>query len=188
MTKAFRVLCADPPWKFGDKLPGAKRGAARNYRILTLAQIKEYPLPPLADDCYLFLWRVSSMQGEALEVMKAWGFDRPTEFVWEKLTKHGLAWFGMGRTLRGSHEAGLVAKRGNPKPLVKNIRSSFAAPVPRDLVGKYIHSAKPEEFYTQVVEKLAAGPYCELFGRRHRPGWTVIGDEAWGPVRRKEQS
>lgn len=177
----FRVLAADCPWKFGDRLPGKKRGAAKNYRVLTIGQIKAYPLPPLAKDCYLFLWRVSSMQEEALEVMHAWGFDRPTEFVWEKLTKEGKPWFGMGRTLRSSHEAGLVAKRGKPQPLAKNVRSSFTAPVPRDEEGKYVHSGKPEYFYTDVIEKLSAGPYVELFARRQRPGWTTWGDEAWGP-------
>lgn len=26
----FKVLCADPPWRFSDKLSGATRGAERN--------------------------------------------------------------------------------------------------------------------------------------------------------------
>ena len=38
------------------------------------------------------------------------------------------------------------------------------------------HSEKPEEFY-QIVGELSPGPYLELFGRRRREGWTVLGNE-----------
>jgi N6-adenosine-specific RNA methylase IME4 len=38
------------------------------------------------------------------------------------------------------------------------------------------HSQKPELFY-DLVEQLVDGPYCELFARRQRPGWTCLGDE-----------
>lgn len=42
------------------------------------------------------------------------------------------------------------------------------------------HSEKPDEFF-EIVEKLC-GPampatHVELFGRKLRPGWTVIGNE-----------
>lgn len=45
--------------------------------------------------------------------------------------------------------------------------------------GMYIHSAKPEFFYTDIVEKMCRGPFCELFGRRSRRGWTVFGNQIW---------
>ncbi len=31
------VLVADPPWRFGDKLPGEKRGASKHYSTLSLS-------------------------------------------------------------------------------------------------------------------------------------------------------
>lgn len=34
-----------------------------------------------------------------------------------------------------------------------------------------------EKLRANRVEKLAAGPYVELFGRRLRRGWTVLGDQ-----------
>lgn len=169
MTEA-RVLCADPPWSFGDKLPGVSRGAAKNYAVLGLDAIRAFPLPPLAPDAWLFLWRVSSQVEEAYSVVRAWGFTPKTEIVWEKLTSGGKPWFGMGRYVRASHETAIVAVRGRPKPLVRNVRSRFAAPAGR-------HSEKPEAFY-DLVEQLAAGPYVELFARRQRPGWQCLGDEA----------
>ena len=80
----YVCITADPPWKMGDKLPGKKRGAAKNYRVLTVSEIMRFPLPPIADDAILFLWRLSAMPQEALDVVKAWGFVPKSEIVWEK--------------------------------------------------------------------------------------------------------
>lgn len=165
----YRTVVADPPWQFRDKLPGPSRGAEKNYSLLSLEEVKNFPLPPIAPDARLFLWRVSSMQREALEVIEAWGFTLKTEIVWLKKTANGLPWFGMGRTVRASHETCLVASRGRPEVLNHNTRSVFEAPYTR-------HSGKPEEFF-DLVEALSPGPYLELFARRERPGWTCLGDE-----------
>jgi N6-adenosine-specific RNA methylase IME4 len=167
----FGVLCADPPWLFGDSLPGTGRGASKNYRCLTLPQICDFPIPDMAPDSYLFLWRVSSMVEEAYAVVRAWGFVPKSEIVWQKLTKNGKPWFGMGRTVRASHETAIIAVRGKPRPLVRNIRSTFSA-----VAQKAKHSAKPEKFY-DLVERLAPRPYVELFARRQRLGWTCMGDQ-----------
>jgi N6-adenosine-specific RNA methylase IME4 len=75
----------------------------------------------------------------------------------------------MGRTVRGEHETAIVAHRGRPQTVNKAIRSTFDAPVGQ-------HSEKPEAFY-RIVEQLRPGPYCELFARRRRDGWTSVGDE-----------
>lgn len=166
---SFRVLCADPPWRFGDSLPGPGRGAAKHYPTMSVEEICAFPLPPLEPDAWLFLWRVSSMQQEALDVMKAWGFKLKTEIVWRKLTPNRKPWFGMGHYVRASHETCLVGVRGKVRPLVRNVRSVFDA-----VAGK--HSAKPEAFY-DLVETLSCGPYVELFARRVRPGWTCFGNE-----------
>lgn len=87
MTPRASVLVVDPPWSFGDKLPGAGRGAAKHYGTLSPAEICAFPLPPLERDCVLFLWRVASQVREANAVISAWGFE-PTggELKWVKLT------------------------------------------------------------------------------------------------------
>jgi N6-adenosine-specific RNA methylase IME4 len=171
----FRVLVADPPWKFGDKLPGKSRGAAKNYDVMTTREICQLALPPLADDAYLLLWRVSSMVEEAYEVVRMWGFVPKSEIVWEKVTAHGKPWFGMGRHVRAAHETAILAVRGRPRPVSRSVRSRFAA-----VVGA--HSGKPEVFY-ELVEKLAQGPYCELFARRQRAGWTCLGNQMPTPTK-----
>ena len=173
----FRMVVADPPWLFGDSLPGGTRGASKQYNCMTQADLLAFPLPPIADDAILLLWRVASMQQEALDVAKAWGFTVKSEIVWEKLTKLGKPWFGMGRYTRASHETCLVCTRGRFVVADRSIRSRFADQVPVGADDKYIHSAKPVEIF-QIAEKLAGrGPYLEVFARTRRHGWEAIGDE-----------
>jgi N6-adenosine-specific RNA methylase IME4 len=169
VSEPFRVVLADPAWLFGDKLPGEGRGASKHYGCMPARDICRMPLPPIADDALLLLWRVASMQQEALDVAKAWGFVVKSEIVWEKLTKLGKPHFGMGRYVRASHEVCLVCTRGRVKVKSRSIRSRFAAPVQE-------HSRKPDEIYA-IAEALSDGPYVELFARRRRAGWTSIGNE-----------
>lgn len=171
----FACIAADPPWSFSDRLPGVGRGAARNYNVMSSSDICALSLPPIADDAYLFLWRVSSQVEEAYRVVRAWGFVPKGEIVWQKLTGSGKHWFGMGRHVRASHETCIVAVRGKPTRLNANTRSTFAAPVGR-------HSEKPAEFY-RLVEALCPGPRLELFARARRAGWVGIGDQMPSPVR-----
>lgn len=166
----FSTIVADPPWRFEDSLPGVGRGAAKNYPTLSLTELQEFPLPLLNPDCRLFLWRVAAMQEEALELMRAWGFKLKAEMVWLKETRNGKPWFGMGHTVRMSHETCLIGVRGNPPVLSHSIRSIFSAPYTR-------HSGKPEVFY-DLVESLSPGPFAELFARRQRPDWLCLGDQA----------
>jgi len=170
----FSLIAADPPWPFGDKLPGASRGAEKNYKVMTTLDIEHYLASEhiaVADDALLLLWRVSAMQQEALDVARAWGFVVKSELVWEKLTLKGKAWFGMGRYVRASHETCLIGARGKAAALVEDhsIRSVFSAPV-----GE--HSEKPDAFY-EIAERLFPGPRLELFARKKRKNWTQRGDE-----------
>ena len=169
----FKTLVADPPWSFEDALPGATRGAAKNYRTLRVEDICRFQLPEMTEDAHLFLWRVASMQEEAFKVIRAWDFVPKAEIVWLKQTSKGHRHFGMGRQVRMEHEVCLIATRGKPKVRSRSIRSTFAAPVGR-------HSEKPDAFY-DLVEHLVEGPYIELFARRPRTGWTCLGDELPAP-------
>jgi N6-adenosine-specific RNA methylase IME4 len=83
-----RVLVADPPWLFGDRTP--HKGAEDHYACLPLPQIIQFPLPPIADNAVLFLWRVGAGNDEgslgegAYAVARAWGFTPRSEMVWRK--------------------------------------------------------------------------------------------------------
>lgn len=172
MSTTVHTIAADPPWKFGDKLPGPSRSAEKNYPCMTVEELIAWQCTwdfTIADDAYLLLWRVASMQQEALDVVNGWGFIVKTELVWVKRTTGGKRWFGMGRTLRAEHETCLIATRGRPRPLNLSTRSTFEAPV----LG---HSRKPDEFY-DLVERAFPAPRVELFARRRRDGWMQFGNE-----------
>ena len=171
------VIVADCPWSFGDKLPGTTRGAASNYDVMDIDDICAFPLPPIAPDALLFMWRVSSQPEEALRVVRAWGFVPKTELVWIKTMPdtNKLA-FGMGRYVRASHETCIIAARGKATQLIRNrsVRSVFFAP-------RGAHSEKPQQFF-DIVESMAEGPYCELFARTRRNGWLQYGNQLEGGV------
>lgn len=181
MTPA-RVLVADPPWRFDDHLPGRGRGADKHYHTLPLHEIMRFPLPPLHGDALLFLWRVAALPAAALDVVSAWGFTPKAELVWVKTSKGSrkpapegvqLA-IGMGHYTRAAHEICLIATRGAPKVRDRAVRSVLFA-------QRGAHSAKPDTFYA-LVERLAEGPYAELFARRRRDGWTQYGNELVGAL------
>lgn len=165
----YSLIICDAPWKFGDKLPGKTRGAERLYPCMTVAELMRFPLPPIADNALMLFWRVASMQQEALDVVRAWGFVVKSEIVWNKLTVNGKQHFGMGRYVRASHEVALVCTRGRPLIKSRSIRSTFSAPVGA-------HSQKPEIFYS-IAEALCDGPRLELFARRRRDGWDAVGNQ-----------
>jgi N6-adenosine-specific RNA methylase IME4 len=170
-VRPFQIVAADCPWRFGDSLPGPKRGADKHYETLTVEQLKTFALPPIGADALLFLWRVAAMPQEALDVCAAWGFEPKSEIVWIKKTVTGARHMGMGRYVRNEHETCIIATRGRGLDLIVDhgIRSTFEAPVAR-------HSEKPDEFY-ELVRKLTTGRRCELFARRRRPGFWPFGDQ-----------
>ncbi len=180
----FRVICADPPWAYKDKLP-AGRGAEAHYPVLKLHDIQRFPLPEIADIAMLVLWRVGAMAEEAYQVVRAWGFVPKSEIVWiktgvgtpEKILEPGDPsadlldpHMGLGHYVRNSHEIAIVATRGRFEVANKGVRSVCVAPIG-------LHSEKPQVFY-ELVEQLAGeGPFAELFARKRRPGWHAFGNE-----------
>jgi N6-adenosine-specific RNA methylase IME4 len=160
----FPVLYADPPWRYEDAEP--TRAVENNYPTMSLDEIKRLDVPA-CDDAVLFLWATSPKLEEALEVLKAWGFQYRTCMVWVKDK------IGMGYYARQRHELLLIGKRGNlPVPDPED-RPDSVVMAPR--AG---HSEKPEVFY-EVIERMY--PTCErveLFARHPRDGWAAWGNQA----------
>lgn len=169
-------LVADPPWSHRNKATkvGAQWGGSENhYSTLSLQEIKSFPLPRLADDCWLFLWRLHTHIREALEVAKAWGF-RPepvSELVWVKQTMDGQrVRMGLGHGFRMAHECCLVFKRGKPQRAHRGLPSVIMAP-------RFEHSRKPDVFYEVVDQFVGDVHRVELFARRQWKNWTCLGDQ-----------
>ena len=169
----FGAIYADPPWEFETwSERGQDRSASQHYRTQTLDEIKAMPVAALAaTDCILHLWCLSSMLPAALDVVAAWGFTfKKVGFIWNKLNPSGEGrHMGNGKWTRDEAEFCLLATKGAPTRLDASVRQTFDAPITA-------HSEKPEEFRRRI-ERLTAGPYLELYGRRAIEGWTVWGDQ-----------
>jgi len=206
----YRVLVSDPPWTHADQLPGKGRGASKHYKsMMSVDEICAYPIPEMAEDCVLALWRVASMQPESLKVIEAWGFTLKAEIVWDKrrtcslckgsgkhLTDVGngqfsahrcdkclgegdLSHFGMGWQTRGSHETCLLATLGKNIRRDASVRSIFRARMPLTEGTKKVRHSAKPDEFFGLIETLYPGPYVELFSRTPRDGWHCEGDECW---------
>jgi N6-adenosine-specific RNA methylase IME4 len=159
----FELIYADPPWKLG--YPDSPHAPENHYATMELDPIKALEVPA-AKDAVLFLWVVSSLLGEALEVAQAWGFELKTTICWIKPS------IGMGKWVRNRHELLLVCRRGNYPP-----------PDPEDCVDSVVeaprgrHSEKPEVFYELIEQMYPQASKLELFARSRRAGWSAWGNE-----------
>src|SRR3546814_13306438 len=80
------------------------------------------------------------MLPHALEVIDAWGFKFKTvAFTWAKRSTTGRAWHtGLGYWTRQNTEQCLLATRGKPKRIARNVQQLVVAP-------RREHSRKPED-------------------------------------------
>lgn len=187
----YKVFVADPPWDFTTYSDKAQKSAKQYYSTMSTDAIAAIPVQPLADeDSVLLLWATWPNLIDALKVGEAWGFTYKTlGFIWVKRSSQGKGWHtGLGYYTRSNSEPCLLFVKGHPKRrnagvsqvIIEddaiNCLPGFEEVITARLTA---HSAKPEEFYGRV-ETLLAGPYIELFGRRQRKGWNVLGNEIDG--------
>jgi N6-adenosine-specific RNA methylase IME4 len=185
----YRVILADPPWKFLTRsAKGMGRSPDRHYETMTIDEIKALPVRDLAHkDTVLFMWVIDTHVDMAREIMAAWCFTYKTVgFYWVKTNLDGSDFMGTGYWTRANPEMVFtsrdpddpqfdveradLATRGAPRRVGKNVRRLIVA-------RRREHSRKPDEIH-QRIEALVDGPYLELFGRQSRPGWTVWGNES----------
>lgn len=159
----YRVLYADPPWKYNNS--GFTTSAENQYPTMPTDEICNLPIKDLVDEnAVLFLWATSPLLEDALKVCKEWGFTYKTNFVWVKNQHTG------GFYCYGQHELLLIATKGSMLPNAKGMRSSVINAARRE------HSRKPDEVYS-IIEAMYDGPYIELFARSKREGWSGWGVE-----------
>lgn len=176
--KKYKVIYADPPWSFNSKKAGGSMtsGSEHQYKsVMSMEDLKEMPISNIADDnCALVMWYVGSQPQEALDLVRAWGFTvrHMNGFVWNKLTKNGLPFFGMGYYSRAGSEMAIIATKGKPSELVV---SHGVRQVRTEVVGR--HSAKPHGFYGDIEEMFGDVPRIELFARNEAEGWDCMGNE-----------
>lgn len=181
LRKQFGVIYADPPWNFKNySEKGTGRNALAHYSCLDFKQIAALDVAKYAaKDCVLFLWATDPLLPKALDLIRAWGFEYKTvAFYWAKTNKSADMsalsetdfFCGLGYWTRANIEQCLLATRGKPPRLAKDVRRLIISP-------RREHSRKPDETYDRI-ERLARGPYLEVFARQTRVGWDAIGAEA----------
>lgn len=167
----YRIIYADPPWSYGDTtLVPHRRGlpagdAREHYPTMELAAICALPVKDwVEDNAVLFLWATSPILEEALQVVRAWGFEYKASFVWDKI-KHNMGHYNSVR-----HELLLICTRGSCQPDKQQLFDSVQSIERSDK-----HSQKPVEFYDIIETLYTHGRKCEMFPRAVREGWDVYG-------------
>jgi N6-adenosine-specific RNA methylase IME4 len=160
-TGEYRVIYADPPWQFDNS--GFDQSAAAHYPTMPTEKIAELKIPR-SSNSVCFMWATNAMLEDALEVMRSWGFDYKTNFVWTKETGPTIGFYTISR-----HELLLIGTHGQDMlPEVRPIS------IIRGEVAE--HSKKPEGVYS-MIESMYDGPYLELFARNKHEKWEVWGNE-----------
>jgi N6-adenosine-specific RNA methylase IME4 len=170
-TDKYRVLYADPPWSYGNSGIIAQTDnygrAERHYPSMTIAELCALDVKACVEnDAVLFLWVTSPLLDECWPVIKAWGFEYKTSFVWDKV-KHN---FGHYNSVR--HEVLLVCTRGSCTPDVTQLYDSV-----QTIERSDTHSEKPAQFREMIDTLYPHGKRLELFARTTVPGWDVWGNE-----------
>lgn len=180
----YGVIEADPAWSwvsFSGKGSAPHRTAEAPYEVMSLDDMKALPVADLAaKDCLLHMWVIGSHIDQAIELGRSWNFHFKSDgLVWVKTGKHdqSVRPIGMGKWVRKQVEYGLLFSRGKPSRTDAGVRQLIEADEQVIYQPKREHSRKPDERYERL-ERLAAGPYVELFSRTTRPGWDVWGDQS----------
>ncbi|MBR0753473.1 hypothetical protein JQ604_14895 [Bradyrhizobium jicamae] len=167
----FGVILADPEWhdEVYSEETGMDRHASRHYTTSDVETIKARPVASIAaDDCVLFLWSTNQHLDVAIDVLRAWGFEYASHYIWRKPT------IGLGYWNRSVHELLLIGTRGNvPCPALGTQEQSVID------ADRGVHSAKPEAFLEMIERYFPTLPKIELNRRGPaRPGWSAWGNEA----------
>src|SRR5574341_550796 len=151
----YRVIYADPPWKYGNNMPEYFHEQADHYPLMTIKEVAAMPIEEIAqDNAVLFLWVTSPILDECFEVVKAWGFEYKASFIWDKV-KHNLGHYNSVR-----HEILLICTRGSCMPDVQKLFDSV------QVIERKEHSSKPEEFRQIIATIYPNGKRIELFARK----------------------
>lgn len=138
--KKYSVLYADPAWEHKTFSAKGLTGRPQHYPRMSVAEISALPVQKIAmPNCHLFLWITGPhfVLGSHLPVLKAWGF-KPSAiaFTWIKTKLRATEPYnlpadlhtGQGYTTRKNAEFCLLARRGSPRRLAKDIHEVIISP------------------------------------------------------------
>lgn len=173
MTKKYEIIYTDPAWQYSSSDTLAEKSLLNqndnfHYPTMPLEDIKAIDVPSLCDDnCLMFMWVVSPMLDDGIELLKHWGFDYNTiAFCWYK-QKTNPGYYTMS-----SIELCIVGKKGKiPEPRgARNIKQFLSQ-------GRGKHSEKPSQIRTRIEQMFPTQNKLEMFARTASDDWDIWGNE-----------
>ena len=184
-----QVIYCDPPWQYKSKENVQEKSTLTgkdnfHYPTMTKKELQEMKpfIDSIADDknCLCYMWIVSPLLDEGLELLTAWGFKYCTiAFIWNKVRPN------MGHYTMGQAEICIVGKRGTipnrnnryTKQWYEIEEGLFEAEVIEEKKGR--HSAKPSKIRDRIFDlhKGEGIHFIELFSRDIVDGWESWGNE-----------
>jgi N6-adenosine-specific RNA methylase IME4 len=132
-----------------------------HYPVMPIEKICAEPVIDLAEDnAVLFLWVTAPILEKSFQVVRAWGFEYKSHFIWDKI-KHNMGHYNSVR-----HELLLICTRGACQPDEQTLDDSV-----QSIVRSSKHSQKPVEFYDIIETIYTHGRRLEMYARRRRDGW-----------------
>lgn len=180
--RRYSVIYCDPPWSFHTwSHRGQGKGASQHYSTMDAQSIRDIDVASIAtDDAALFMWVVQPQLPEALDLIRAWGFEFKTvAYVWVKIKGGQDRLFyagddirkGLGYHTRSGAEQCWLATRGKGYDRLSKGEAQVVFSPLRE------HSRKPDEIADSIIRLTGDTPRIELFARTRRPGWDSWGDQ-----------
>ena len=165
-TDKYRVVYADPPWNYGNSGLDDYGHAERHYPTMSIEELGHLGVPDIVEEnSVLFIWTTSPLLEDCFRVIRMWGFNYKTSFIWNKI-KHNFGYYNSVR-----HELLLVCTKGSCLPDTPKLFNSVQS------IERKEHSEKPEEFREIIDTLYTKGKKIELFSRKQTKGWDVWGNQ-----------
>ena len=168
-TDKYRVIYADPPWDYGNDFTKAMPGSTRPndyYPTMSIEELGHLGVPDIVEEnSVLFIWTTSPLLEDSFRVIRMWGFNYKTSFIWNKI-KHNFGYYNSVR-----HELLLVCTKGSCLPDNSKLFNSVQP------IERKAHSEKPEKFREIIDTLYTKGKKIELFSRKQAKGWDVWGNQ-----------
>ena len=172
--KKYKVIYADPPWKYNNKPNKKGRSVECHYNTMDLVDICRIPVDKIADkNSVLLLWTTYPKIKDALYLIDHWGFKYKTvAFTWVKENKNSDSVFwGLGNYTRSNAEICLLATKGSGvKRENADVHQVIISPIME-------HSKKPIEIKYRIDRLFGDVERIELFAREQYGSWSHYGDE-----------
>jgi len=168
--KKYKTIYADPPWLFkkgywdrSQSKPDSHYPCLKTVDICNMGiALRHY----IDNPSHLYLWTTSRhlMDGDAVDVCNAWGYEPMNIITWCKPQ------ISLGYYFRNSSEHLIFAIRGKGLQTKDRTQGTWL------IDDRLKHSQKPDAFY-ELIEKMSYEPRLELFARNKHDGWDCWGNE-----------